>query len=56
MAPNSTDPRAIKPLGVMECAREESNLHAHNRASGPQPDASTNSATCALLGMEGLMD
>lgn len=40
----------------MECAREESNLHAQKQAPGPQPGASTYSATCAYLMSEGLMD
>jgi hypothetical protein len=29
------------------CAREESNLHGNNLPLGPQPSASTSSATCA---------
>ncbi len=34
----------------MKCAREDSNFHDQKRSLGPQPNASTNSATCALLG------
>ena len=31
----------------MKCAREDSNFHDQKRSLGPQPNASTNSATCA---------
>ncbi len=38
---------AIREVFVAECAREESNFHGQYRPPGPQPGASTNSATCA---------
>ena len=34
------------------CAREESNLHGILIPLGPQPSASTSSATCACLGCD----
>jgi len=35
-------------LKGLECAREDSNFHDQKRSLGPQPSASTNSATCAV--------
>lgn len=34
-------------IDLIQCAREESNFHGLKRPLGPQPSASTNSATCA---------
>ena len=44
---NGYKTKKIAFRAIFWCAREDSNFHDLKRSPGPQPGASTNSATCA---------